>query len=110
VNRPVRKGLLLLLRELPKLRQEGTNTEVCFDGGDMAVAPCSNCGSSDLRSTTTRAVGDFGPDLLPGAGGWFRRAEFDVVVCCSCGLTRFFAQREDIDKLATSALWSTLVP
>jgi hypothetical protein len=53
----------------------------------MHVAPCSNCGSSDLRVTTTDAVGHFGPDLLPDASGVFHRAKFDVVVCCSCGLT-----------------------
>ena len=67
----------------------------------MHVAPCSDCGSSDLRVTTTDAV----PDLLPGASGVFHPVKFDVVVCCSCGLTRFFAPREAVDKLAKSALW-----
>ena len=47
----------------------------------------------------------FGPDLLPGASGVFHLARFDVVVCCSCGLTRFFAPRETVDKVAKSALW-----
>jgi hypothetical protein len=71
----------------------------------MDLAPCSNCGSRDLRSTTADAVGHFGPDLLPGVSGIFRGAEFIVVVCCNGGLTRFFAPREAIDKLANSALW-----
>ena len=71
----------------------------------MRVAPCSNCGSSDLRVTTTDVGGHLGPDLLPGTSGLFHPARFDVVVCCSCGLTRFFAAREAVDKLATSALW-----
>ena len=44
----------------------------------MHVAPCSNCGSSDLRVTTTDAVGHFRPDLLPGASGVFHLAKFDV--------------------------------
>ena len=71
----------------------------------MHVAPCSNCGSGDLRVTTTDAASHFGPDLLPGASGVFHLAKFAVVVCCSCGLTRFFAPREAVDKLAKSALW-----
>ena len=70
----------------------------------MRVAPCSNCGSSDLRVTPTDAVGLFGPDLLPGASGVFDRAKIDIVVCCSCGCTRFFAPREAVDKLA-KLLW-----
>ena len=71
----------------------------------MNVAPCPNCGGNDLRSTTIDAVGGFGPDLLPGASRVFHRAEFSVVVCCGCGLTRFFALPEAIDKIATSARW-----
>ena len=39
------------------------------------------------------------------ASGVFHLAKFDVVVCCSCGLTRLFAPREAVDKLAKSALW-----
>ena len=74
----------------------------------MNVAPCSNCGGDDLRTTTTKAVGAYGPDLLPGASGWFREAEFQVVVCCNCGLTRFFVSGEAIDKVAKSALWDRL--
>jgi predicted nucleic-acid-binding Zn-ribbon protein len=71
----------------------------------MGVSPCSNCGSSDLRSTATDAIGSVAENLLPGASGLFRPAKFDVVVCCNCGLTRLFAHREAIDKLANSALW-----
>jgi hypothetical protein len=71
----------------------------------MNVAPCSNCGGSDLRSTTTNAVGSFGPDLLPGASGWVIPATFDVVVCCNCGLVRFFAPPAAIEKVAKSASW-----
>jgi len=71
----------------------------------MNIAPCSNRGSDDLRTTPAKAVGAYGPDLLPGASGWFREAEFQVVVCCDCGLTRFFLPAEAIDKVAKSALW-----
>jgi len=71
----------------------------------MNVAPCSDCGSRDLRTTTADAGGSRGPDLLPGVSGWFVPAKFDVVVCCNCGLTRFFVPQETIDKVAKSALW-----
>jgi hypothetical protein len=69
------------------------------------VAPCPNCGSRNLRKTTTDAVGHAGPDLLPGAGRLFHQASFDVVVCCGCGLTRLFAEREAIGRIAESAVW-----
>ncbi len=71
----------------------------------MNIGRCSNCGGSDLRTTTVDAAGGCGPDLLPGAGGWFRSAKFEIVVCCSCGLTRFFAPEQEIEKIAKSASW-----
>ena len=71
----------------------------------MNVAPCPNCGGSDLRSTEANAVGWAGPDLLPGAGGWVIPATFEVVVCCNCGLARFFVPPGAIEKLSNSALW-----
>ncbi len=71
----------------------------------MQVAPCPNCGSDDLRRTTTDAVGHFGPDLLPGTSGVFQLAQFDLVVCCGCGLTRFFAPPKAVEKVVKSALW-----
>jgi len=75
----------------------------------MNVAPCPNCGGNDLRSTTADAVGATGPDLLPGASGWgLIPATFEVVVCCTCGLSRFFAPPRAIEKIAKSALWDRL--
>lgn len=71
----------------------------------MKVAPCPNCTSDDLRSTTTDASSHFGPDLLPGAHGLFSQSTFEVVVCCHCGLTRFFASHEAIERLLRSSLW-----
>ena len=70
----------------------------------MKVAPCSNCGSDDLRSTTADARGGLGPDLLPGLGSFYR-ATFRVVVCCHCGLTRLFASEEAVDKVRQSTIW-----
>ena len=66
----------------------------------VQTAAAATFGSQQL---TQSAIS--GRNLLPGAGGVFHLAKFDVVVCCSCGLTRFFAPREAVDKLAKSALW-----
>src|SRR5262245_41345369 len=72
---------------------------------NMNVGPCSHCGSSDLRTTTANAVGAAGPDWLPEASGWITPAKFQVVGCCKCGLTRFFAPQEELDRIAKSAWW-----
>ncbi len=72
----------------------------------MKVKDCPNCGGTDLRITIADATGGDGPDLLPRVGGFFRRAEFAVVVCCSCGLTRFFVLQEEIEKV--KAMWEPL--
>jgi hypothetical protein len=69
------------------------------------LAPCPNCTSDNHRATTADASSDFGPDLLPGTHGIFRKSTFEVVVCCDCGLTRFFAPQEEIEKLLKSNLW-----
>jgi hypothetical protein len=66
---------------------------------NVNVRDCPNCSSSDLRITVADAMGGEGPDLLPGVGGFFRRAQFAVVVCCGCGLTRFFVTQEEIEKV-----------
>ena len=75
----------------------------------MRVTPCPNCASDDLRATTADASSHFGPDLLPGTRGIFGQNTFEVVVCCNCGLTRFFASHEDVEKLLKSALWHRYV-
>jgi hypothetical protein len=64
----------------------------------MKVAPCPNCTSDDLRTTTADASNNVGLDLLPGAHGIFNRSTFEVVVCCNCGLTRFFASRQRLRR------------
>jgi hypothetical protein len=71
----------------------------------VKVAPCPNCTSDDLRTTTADASSHFGPDLLPGAHGIFSQSTFEAVVCCNCGLTRFFASREEVERVLKSALW-----
>ena len=71
----------------------------------MTVAPCPNCASDNLRATTADASSPNGPDLLPGSHGFFSRSRFEVVVCCACGLTRFFASREEIERVLKSNRW-----
>ena len=71
------------------------------------VAPCPNCTSDDLRATTADASSHLGPDLLPGAHAIFDPGTLEVVVCCNCGLTRFFASHEEVERLLKSARWHT---
>jgi len=71
----------------------------------VTVTPCPNCASDDLRTTAADASNDFGLDLLPDAHGWFSHGTFNVVVCCNCGLTRFFASQEEIERIRKSAVW-----
>ena len=71
----------------------------------MKAAPCPNCTSDDLRATTADASNQLGLDLLPGTHGIFGQSTFEVVVCCNCGLTRFFASPEEVEKLLKSSLW-----
>ncbi len=72
----------------------------------VQVKDCPNCGSADSRIRVADAMGGDGPSLLPGVGGFFRRAQFAVVVCCVCGLTRFFVTQEEIEKVR--ARWQPL--
>jgi len=46
------------------------------------------------------------PDYLAGLGKhWFQPAEFVVVVCRDCGLTRFYAEPEARKKLGEAKKW-----
>lgn len=72
------------------------------------VAPCPNCGGSNLYRSR-RAIssgGGYAPNYLPGLGGFLQKARFKIVVCRGCGLTRFFAQPEAaVERLADSPKW-----
>ena len=74
----------------------------------MKVSPCPNCTSDNLRTTTAEASSHYGPDLLPGTHGMFSQSTLDVVVCCNCGLTRFFASPEEIQRMMKSAVWEAV--
>ncbi len=74
------------------------------------VSPCPNCESKDLFKTVkpVSSGGGYAPNYLPGIGGTFGSAKFDVVVCNSCGLTRWFAETEARRKLSTSKKWERM--
>ncbi|MCC7012760.1 MAG: hypothetical protein IT454_09385 [Planctomycetes bacterium] len=70
------------------------------------VAPCPNCGGSNLyRSQLLRAGGGYAPNYLPDLGSFWAVARFKLVVCRDCGLTRWFAQPPALEKLDTSDHW-----
>lgn len=73
----------------------------------MKWGPCPQCGGADLyRSIPIDSGGSRAPNLLPGLGKWFAFAKFHLVVCQSCGLTRFFADPEATEKLQSSPEWN----
>jgi len=43
--------------------------------------------------------------MLPDAGNWITTATWDVVVCLECGLTRYFASRDALDRIVKSLDW-----
>jgi predicted nucleic-acid-binding Zn-ribbon protein len=70
----------------------------------MTPTPCPNCESHDqYRSKEVAAGSGHAPNYLPGLGRWYATAKFNVVVCRSCGLTRFFASEEARANLADAA-------
>jgi DNA-directed RNA polymerase subunit RPC12/RpoP len=73
----------------------------------MAIAACSNCQSKRLFKTRkpVSAGGGEGPNVLPGLGTFWSAAKVDVVVCQDCGLMRYFAPREALEKLQKSPKW-----
>jgi predicted nucleic-acid-binding Zn-ribbon protein len=73
----------------------------------MNVSPCPGCGGSDLYRTVrpVAAGGGHAPNYLPGLGPWWRSERFVLVLCKSCGLTRFFARPEATAKVSESEKW-----
>jgi predicted nucleic-acid-binding Zn-ribbon protein len=67
---------------------------------------CPECGQGNLYSSSgVSAGGGYAPNYLPGLGSFFSPAQFTVVVCKDCGLTRFFASPEAVGKIAESSKW-----
>jgi len=74
------------------------------------VSPCANCGGTNLYRTRkpVSSGGGHAPVYLPGLGSWVQAEKFDIVVCGSCGLTRFFARAEALEKLSASEKWERI--
>ena len=73
----------------------------------IKIAPCPKCGSQDVyRSEPVSAGGGYAPNYLPALGGFWTSAKFRLVLCRSCGLTRFFASAEACAKVANSDKWN----
>jgi predicted nucleic-acid-binding Zn-ribbon protein len=73
----------------------------------MKVSPCPNCESAEQYQSkkTVSAGGGYAPNYLPDLGRWHTAAKFTVVVCKRCGLTRWFATEEALQKLGESERW-----
>ena len=59
---------------------------------------CVHCGAESLYVRRLSSAGH-GSYLLAGLGHFFHYAQFDVVVCAKCGLTRFFAEPSARERL-----------
>ncbi len=71
------------------------------------VTACPNCGGRTLYvSPEIRSGGGHAPDYLPGLNpGIFKSAKFTLVVCRDCGLTRWFASAQALEKLGEAEKW-----
>ena len=69
---------------------------------------CPNCDGRNLFANRVSSAGGHGPRLLPGLGHFLHNADFDVVVCADCGLTRFFAEPSAYKKVATHPEWQRI--
>jgi predicted nucleic-acid-binding Zn-ribbon protein len=65
---------------------------------------CSHCGGKELYSQRLSSAGAQGPYFLAGLGSFMHYAQFDVVICASCGLTQFFAEPEARGKLKSGGV------
>jgi predicted nucleic-acid-binding Zn-ribbon protein len=73
------------------------------------TSPCPNCDGRNLyKSKEVSAGGGHAPNYLPGLGSFWLAERFYVVLCKDCGLTRFFARPEAMEKLPDSKAWKRL--
>lgn len=66
---------------------------------------CPECGERNLHRTTMAGGGQAAYSILPGLGGLFVQAGWEVVVCGDCGLIRLYADSAALDKLKTTNRW-----
>jgi hypothetical protein len=68
---------------------------------------CPHCAGTELYTRRVTSAAD-NMELLRGLGRFFHYAEFDLVVCAGCGLTRFFAEPDARQKLRSTEHWKRL--
>jgi predicted nucleic-acid-binding Zn-ribbon protein len=67
---------------------------------------CPECESANLHTTEVYSGAHHSAQFLPGLGGYLNPAKFQVVLCGDCGLTRFFAKPQALEKLPRAPrLW-----
>jgi predicted nucleic-acid-binding Zn-ribbon protein len=70
------------------------------------TSDCPECGHASLYSSSgVSAGGGYAPNYLPGLGSFFSSAQFTVVVCKDCCLTRLFASPEAVGEIPKSGKW-----
>jgi predicted nucleic-acid-binding Zn-ribbon protein len=74
----------------------------------MKDRACPNCkGTNQYRAEKpVSARGTYGPNFLPRLGTLFASAQFRMIVCGDCGLTRFFADDAARVEVAESRHWA----
>lgn len=63
---------------------------------------CSECGGTDIRTTTVSSGGWDAPDLLPGAHSWGKAGQLEVYVCMACGHFQYFVPEAWLGAVAAS--------
>lgn len=75
---------------------------------------CPDCHRENLHVALVNSGGPYGPNFLPGLGSFLRIAQFKVILCGDCGLTRFYAEPGALAKLPKARAWrpvpATLAP
>jgi predicted nucleic-acid-binding Zn-ribbon protein len=81
--------------------------KVTDQGNTSLSKSCPHCAGTELYNRRISSAGD-GIYLLEGLGSFLHHAEFDVVVCAACGLTRFFAEPDARQNLRSNKRWKRL--
>ena len=58
-----------------------------------------------VRGVTASRAASTGRTYLPGLGGFFNSAEFEVIVCGDCGFMHLHASPAALEKLPRSSKW-----
>jgi hypothetical protein len=81
-----------------------------YEDHEYLPPPHGVASGGETRRRRLSSGSGHGPYLLAGLGGFFHFAEFNVVVCADCGLTRLFAEPEARDDLGGMTASLTVFP